>query len=283
MIESYAVVIKLAILLAFICVGLYGLMGNPNLEQLSPENWEAPLQLLTGGMVIFVAYEGFELIANSAPDIKNPEKNIPRAYYISIIFVILLYIIIAVVTVGSLPFEQIKTAEDYVLAEAAKPMLGQTGFTIITIAALISTFSAINASLYGGSRVSYEIAEDDELPHQFTYKLWNQPIGLLVTAILTLTLTNTLKLESISTAGSVGFLFIFAMVNYVGYRLSKETKSVKTIPIIGFILCTIATIVLLKQQFKSNRMGVIVAISIMVACFLIEYIYKWTERKNSKK
>lgn len=71
MIESYAVIIKLVILIAFIGIGLYGLMGNPNLDQLSPENWEAPLQLLTGGMVIFVAYEGFELIANSAPDIEK--------------------------------------------------------------------------------------------------------------------------------------------------------------------------------------------------------------------
>jgi amino acid transporter len=278
MIESYAVIIKLVILISFIGVGLYGLMGNPNLEQLSPQNWEAPLQLLTGGMVIFVAYEGFELIANSAPDIKNPEKNIPRAYYISIIFVVLLYIIIAVVTVGSLPFDTIKTAEDYVLAEAAKPMLGQAGFTIITIAALISTFSAINASIYGGSRVSYEIAEDDELPHQFTFKLWNQPVGLLITAILTIVLTNTLKLESISTAGSVGFLLVFAMVNYVGFKLSKATGSRKTIPIIGFVLCIVAMGVLLQQQFGTNRMGVIVAISIIGTCFLIEWIYKKFEK-----
>ena len=256
-------------------------MGNPNLEQLSPEKWEAPLRILSGGMVIFVAYEGFELIANSAPDIKNPEKNIARAYYISIIFVVLLYIVIAVVTVGSLPFDKIKTAEDYVLAEAAKPMLGQTGFTIITIAALISTFSAINASLYGGSRVSYEIAEDDELPHQFTYQLWNQPIGLLITAILTLTLTNTLELESISTAGSVGFLLIFAIVNYVGFKLSADTKGKKAIPIIGCILCAIAVVVLLQQQYSSNKIGVITAVSIIAFCFLIEAIYKWTKKRKS--
>lgn len=280
MIESYAVIIKLIILISFIGIGSYGLMGNPNLEQLSPENWEAPLQLLTGGMVIFVAYEGFELIANSAPDIEDPEKNIPRAYYISILFVVLLYIIIAVVTVGSLPFDKIKTAEDYVLAEAAKPMLGQTGFTIITIAALISTFSAINASIYGGSRVSYEIAEEDELPHQFTFKLWNQPIGLLITAILTIILTNTLKLESISTAGSVGFLLVFGMVNYVGVKMSKETNSYKPIPIVGFVLCLTSMVVLLQQQYGSNKIGVIVAVSIIGTCFLIEWFYKRLEKRK---
>ena len=163
-IEAYAVVIKLVILISFIAIGAYGLIGNPNISQLGTQNWVDSVSILAGGMVIFVAYEGFELIANAAPDIENPLKNIPRAYKYSVVFVIFLYIIIAAVTVGSLPFDEIATAEDYVLAEAAKPMLGQVGFTIITIAALISTFSAINASLYGGSRVSYEIAEDDEQP-----------------------------------------------------------------------------------------------------------------------
>jgi len=273
-IESYAVSIKLIILISFVFIGAYGLFGNPNIEQLNISNWETPIKLLTAGMVIFVAYEGFELIANAAPDIINPKVNIPKAYYYSVVFVILLYVIIAIITVGSLPFSQISTARDYVLAEAAKPMLGKIGFTIITVAALISTFSAINASLYGGSRVSYEIAEDDELPHELTGKLWNQPIGLLITVVLTLVVANTLNLENISTAGSVGFLLIFAAVNFVGFRLSKEVKGKKVIPFVGFILCIIACAVLLEQQFTSNKLGVIVAVGIIFFCFLVEYFYK---------
>lgn len=273
-IESYAVIIKLLILLGFVAVGIYGLIGNPNLEQLAIGNWETPVKLFAGGMVIFVAYEGFELIANAAPDIENPEKNIPRAYYYSVIFVILLYIIIAVVTLGSLPFQKIANAQDYVLAEAAKPMLGKIGFTIITIAALISTFSAINASLYGGSRVSFEIAEDDELPHHFVAQFWNQPIGLLITAIATLVLVNVLELESISTAGSVGFLLIFAIVNYVGFKLSKKIVGRKIIPLSGCILCGLALIVLIHQQYTSNLTGVIISIGIIVFCVLVEWIHK---------
>ncbi len=279
-IESYAVVIKLIILISFVLIGAYGLFGNPNLNQLAIKNWETPLKLLTAGMVIFVAYEGFELIANAAPDVENPKVNIPKAYYYSVIFVIILYVIIAIITVGSLPFSQIATAQDYVLAEAAKPMLGKTGFTIITIAALISTFSAINASLYGGSRVSYEIAEDDELPHELTSQLWNQPIGLFITAIMTFIIANTLNLESISTAGSVGFLLIFAMVNYVGFKLSKEIKGKMIISLIGFLLCLIATVVLVIQQYSSNKTGVLIAVGIIIFCFIIEYIYKEIEKKN---
>lgn len=280
-IESYAVFIKLIILFGFVGIGAYGLFGNPNLSQLAIHHWENPLQLITAGMVIFVAYEGFELIANAAPDIKNPKKNIPRAYFAAVIIVILLYIVIAIITVGSLPFSEIAKAKDYVLAEAAKPMLGKIGFSVITVAALISTFSAINATLYGGSRVSFEISEDDELPHELTGNLWNQPVGLMITAVATLIIANTLNLESISTAGSVGFLMIFGMVNLVSFKLSKQAKSNKAISLTGCILCLIATIVLIIQQFQANPVGIIISLSIVAGCFIMEMIYKKSKREAS--
>lgn len=273
-IESYAVIIKLIILISFVFVGIYGLVGNENLNQLSISNWNTPIQLITGGMVIFVAYEGFELIANAAPDMDNPNRNIPRAYYISVVFVIILYIVIAIITVGSLPFNTIASAQDYVLAEASKPIFGKTGFIIITIAALISTFSAINASLYGGSRVSYEISEDDELPHELTSKLWNQPLGLAITSLATLAITNTLNLESISTAGSVGFLLIFALVNFSGYKLADKTNSKKAMPIIGFVFCLVALLALIVQQYSANRQSVYISLGIIFFCFVFEYLYK---------
>lgn len=280
-IESIAVVIKLIILLLFVAIGIYGMKSSVHLDQLALSNWESPVNLLAAGMMIFVAYEGFELIANAAPDIINPKKNIPKAYFQSVIFVIFLYIIISIITVGSLGFSEITIAKDYVLAEAAKPMLGSVGFTIITVAALISTFSAINASLYGGSRVSYELSEDDELPHQLTYQLWNQPIGLLITTGATLLLVNTLELESISTAGSVGFLLIFACVNYVGFKLHQEIRGNKIIPIIGVFSCSVALVTLLVKQFGANKLSVMIAVGIIIFCFVIEYFYKREGKHNS--
>jgi len=281
-IESIAVVIKLVILLSFVGIGAYGLIGNNNLSQLSLSHWENPIQLFAGGMVIFVAYEGFELIANSVPNLKDPGRNISKAYFYSVIFVILLYIIIAIVTVGSLPFNKIADAKDYVLAEAARPMLGKPGFTIITIAALISTFSAINATIYGGSRVNYEIARDDELPHHFLSRLWNQPIGLLITSVCTLVLVNTLRLESISAAGSIGFLLIFCLVNFVAVRKSSQIGSKKFKPLLGCILCFIALLVLIGQQWQTEKTGIIVAAGIILFCILSEFIFKrWENRKTS--
>ncbi len=271
-IEAYAVVIKLVILVSFVIIGAYGLLGNPNIGQLAPSHWEEPLKLFTAGMVIFVAYEGFELIANAVPDLKDPGRNVPRAYYYSIILVILLYVLIALVTVGSLPFKELVHARDYALAEAARPTLGRAGFIVITIAALISTFSAINASLLGGSRVNYEIGEDDELPHQVTYKLWNQPIGLLVTAALTLIITNILNLETISASGSMSFILVFAMVNLAGFKLANHTGGNRVVPLLGFFFCLLALAVLTFQQYLSNRIGVLVALGMVLAAFVMGFL-----------
>lgn len=179
-----------------------------------------------------------------------------------------------------MPFSEIASAQDYVLAEAAKPMLGQVGFTIITVAALISTFSAINASLYGGAQVNYEIAEDQELPKHFLAQFWGQPIGLMVTAVATLVLVNTLQLESISTAGSIGFILIFGMVNVVGFRLSKSINGNKIIPLLGVCLSLIALVVLVRQQWNSNAEGVWVSLGIITFCFMVEGWYQSKIKKS---
>lgn len=274
MAESIAVFTKMTILGGFIVIGFYGLFSSNFLFQLEPENWETPVKLISGGMVIFVAYEGFELIANAVPNIKNPQKNVSKAFFISTTSVVILYILIAIITVGSVSFDKIGKAQEYVLAVAAEPMLGKIGFTIISVTALISTFSAINATLYGGSRVNYELAEDQELPHELTKYFWNKPLGLLVTAVWTLIISNTLNLESISTAGSAGFLLIFALVNFVNYKLASETNSKKYVSLLGVILCTTALIALIYQQYEANPVGIYSVMGIMGIAYGVEFIYK---------
>lgn len=279
-IESIAVITKLIILLGFIALGIFHFGEAHYWNQLEIQNWSPPLKLITGGMVIFVAYEGFELIANASNQIRNPERNLPLAYAISVLFVVLLYFLIALITVVSLSFAEIAPAQDYVLAEAAKPFLGKTGFLLVTIAALISTFSAINATVYGGSRVNYELAEDDELPHEFTKYFWNQPIGLLITSILTLAMANTLNLESISTSGSAGFLLIFGLVNVSNWKLRNLTHSNRIPPILGSLACFLAFGALIWQQSQTNPQGTIASLSIILLSYGIEWIFKtWESRR----
>lgn len=269
--EEWIVGIKVAILLLFVGVGSW----TVKIQQLAPTTWTSPIQLLAGGMIIFLAYEGFELIANTAGDVRNPIKTLPRAYYSAVGFVIALYILVSTVTVGNLPIREIIGAEDYALAVAARPFLGGVGFTLIAIAALLSTGSAINATFYGASRISYIIAKDGELPELLERKIWNRPIeGLLITSGLTLLLANLFDLSSISMMGSAGFLLVFAGVNAANVRLYAKTGSFRSIAVFGVIICLCALGALIWQRAMTSPqelwwLGIMIGLA-----FAIEVAYR---------
>jgi hypothetical protein len=269
--EEYIVAVKLLILLTFIGLGL----STVDTTALAPSTWSSPLQLVAGGMIIFLAYEGFELIANTSETIKNPTKNLPRSFYGSVAFVILLYILIAIVAVGNLPVSKIIEAKDYALAAAAEPFMGQAGYTIIAIAALLSTGSAINATLYGATKVSYIIAKDGELPAQLEKNIWNRPIeGLLISAVLTIIIANGFNISSISTMGSTGFLIIFAAVNWANFRLAHKTNSRKFLPVVGIIVCIGSLITLIVYTWRQNPQTLWVLVVMLALSFAIEFTYR---------
>ncbi|MDK2826288.1 MAG: uncharacterized protein PWQ63_987 [Methanolobus sp.] len=278
--EEWIVAFKVAILTIFIGGGLWSIRSQPVQITLG----SGPIQLVAGGMIIFLAYEGFELIANTANDIKSPEKILPRAYYTAVLFVILLYVLIAYVTVSSVSTDTIVQAQDYALAVAAKPFLGTFGFNLISVAALLSTTSAINATLYGASRVSYIIAKDGELPEILDKKIWNRPVeGLLLTSIMTLFVANLFDLSSISIMGSAGFLLIFGAVNAANVRLHKRTKSKKWISITGIVACVVALMTLIWYVLTNSPADIYVLIVMVFLAFAVEYLYReYTGRKIKK-
>lgn len=269
--EELIVALKITILFIFIGAGLWSV--NPH--RLEPSTWTKPLQLIAGGMIIFLAYEGFELIANTAGDVKNPRKTLPRAYYSTVGFVIALYVLVSLVTVGNLPIDQIVAARDYALAASAKSFLGSSGFILIAIAALLSTGSAINATLYGTSRVSYIVAKEGELPKILGGKIWNRPIvGLLITSILTLFIANLFNLSSISIMGSAGFLLVFAAVNTANLRLYKKTTSHRVISALGIVLCLSALVALILQVAATSPREILILVVMIGSAFTIEGIYR---------
>jgi amino acid transporter len=275
--EDYMVFVKLAILLVFVFVGLMSV----DIDALRPVTWSPPLQLIAGGMIIFLAYEGFELIANTAEDVKDPKLTLEKAYYAAVGFVIVLYVLISVVVVGNLPIQQIIDAQDYALAAAARPFMGNLGFIMVGIAALLSTSSALNATLYGTARLTYIVAKEGELPKTLTKKVWNKPLeGLLLTSCITLIVSNLFDLSSISMMGSAGFLLIFAAVNIANIKLSEKTHSVGIISLIGFICCVSALGMLIWETIMTTPMNVVVLIIMIVLSFSIELIYRvFSDRK----
>ena len=278
--EEWIVGTKVVILLLFVGIGIWSVQ----LHRLAPVSWSPPLELVSGGMIIFLAYEGFELIANTSGEVKNPGKLLPLSYYSAVLFVIILYGLISLVTVGNLSVSAIVGARDYALAESARPFLGSFGFVLIAIAALLSTSSAINATLYGAARISYIIAKEGELPQILEKKVWHHPIeGLLVTAAVTLIIANSLDLSSISMMGSAGFLLIFAAVNGSNVILCKETSSRMWISALGVVVCIIALGALVWHQARIEPAKLWVLLIMTGLALGAEATYRFVAKRELRK
>jgi amino acid transporter len=278
--EDFIVALKLLILLVFLTVG----MGSVDSARLAPAAWSGAMPLVAGGMIIFLAYEGFELIANTAENVREPRRTLPRAYYTAIIVVIVLYVLVSLVTIGNLPVSKIVAAEDYALAEAARPFLGTAGFTLIAVAALLSTGSAINATLYGTARVSYVIAKEGELPRKLDHLVWKRPIeGLLITVGLTLLIANLFDLTNISIMGSSGFLIIFAAVNFANWRLAARTGAKRWLALAGGVLCLTALAILVYQRGTAAPQELWVLLAMVGFAFAAEIVYRRTTGRTIKR
>ena len=269
--EDIMVFAKLGILLFFSALGF--LTGD--FSKLSPEHWESFLKIMVGGLIIFLAYEGFELIANTAKDVKDPEKTLPKAYYASVLTVIAVYVLVSAVAVANLTYEQVVKYKDYALAVAAEPFLGKFGFVLIGIAALLSTASAINATLYGSARVSYLVAKLGALPKSLSKKVWKEGTeGLLILAVLTIFFATFFNLENISVAGSFGFLSIFAAVNLANFKLYRYTNSNRWISFLAFLLCIVSGIVLIGYNLKTNPDALQSVTVVLLGTLIFEAVYR---------
>jgi amino acid transporter len=232
--EAVLVYFKVAVLLLF-CLGGLAFVDT---ARVSPSAYPSLGSIVFAGALIFLGYEGFELIANASEDARDPERTLPRSYAIAIAGVIGLYVLVAFVAVGNLSPDAIVRDRDYALAAAAQPFLGTAGFKLIAIAAVVSTASAINATLYGAAKFTFLMARDGELPERLGRPVWNRPIGgLVATTLGTLVIVNTVAIEGISLMGSAGFLIVFAAVNLAAVRLTGRRPLARLVSLAGAAAC----------------------------------------------
>jgi amino acid transporter len=274
--ELFIVSVKVGILLLFVGLGFFFI--KPTL--LSFSHWPRLTNVFFGAGIVFVAYEGFGLITNAAEDMENPRKTLPRALYLSVILVIIIYTAICLTVLGNLPLAGIIKAREYALAAAAKPFLGLVGFKIVAIAALFSTSSAINATLYGGANVSYTLAKDGELPRVFERKIWGKSSeGLFLTAGLVILFVNLFKLEGIALLGSASFLLIYAAVNLAHLRLTKDTGASPYLIWASIIGCFASLGVLVYYELAKSPLTVV----ILAAVFFLAFVAEGGYRKYSQR
>ena len=232
--EDLMVYTKLIILGLFAVIGLF----RADYGRFLPVFDQGVTAVFLGAAVIFVAFEGFELVANAVKETRDPERDLPFGIYGSILVTAAVYVLLAVVAVGSLSLAEIRAASDYALAKVAEPVLGQAGRYLIALSALLATSSAINSTLFGASRMVAEMAQEGSLPAVFAARdargvPW---LGVVALAVAAGAFAVLGSLSLIAEFSSLTFLLVVLLVALAGWRLRAAIEVNPWLAAAGFLL-----------------------------------------------
>ncbi len=276
--EFIIVLVKLSILGLFVVLGIWSI----DAERIMPRFDGPHVQgTLNATAIFFLSYMGFGLVTNASENMQDPQRNVPRAIYLSILIVTVVYILVAMVAVGNLPLPELIKAQDNALAEAARPFLGTTGYLLVSLGALFSISSALNATLYGGANVAYALARDGELPRTFERKLWFGSMeGLYFTAALGIVFALLFNLNGIASITSSVYIVIYLFVLYSHWRLRGQYGGNPLIIGTGFVVVLTVFVLLLIYQWQTNRSAFHGTWVVLAGSLLLEFIYRNITRRN---
>jgi amino acid transporter len=230
--EVVLVGIKLLILATLMVAGGIGMTQHARGDHLHPG-----LTAIAGSVgFTFLAYAGFGMMSNAAASVPKPQTTIPRAIYLAIAIVMLLYVGLGVVVLGNVTPAGLAQHPNTAVADAATPVLGHAGYLLLSAGALLATASGINAYLFGSLKISKAMAAAKQLPKLFSQTFWKKGSrGYLLGAAAVLVAVNTLDLTAIATVASATFLIVYLAVHVAHWRLIKETKGSRALVAAGMI------------------------------------------------
>ena len=252
-------VIQLGTILTLVFFGILSMHSNPNWYSGIVDNY-APLGIagIVAAMgLTFIAFEGYEIIVQTGEEVKNPKKNIPRAIFISLTLVVVLYCLVAFVSIGAFaPFtptgepawRYIGSQGDLGIMKAAETFL-PFGPLIILSGGIVSSLAALNATTYSSSRVAFAMGRYYNLPHQLSQihpKFKTPFIATITSGVIMAVMAYALPLTDIAIAAGVIFLLLFTQVNIAVITIRRiygdklnygfKTPFFPVIPIIGIFL-----------------------------------------------
>jgi amino acid transporter len=217
--QSVIVIGLLAVFAVFIVATLTNL--TPHL--LAPSGYPSARSIISSVALTFFAYLGFAVISFAAGDLRRPERNLPRAMYLALGATTVLYIAIALGVFGTLTVEQVVHYGPTAIAEAARPTLGDAGFKVMGVAALLATSSSVTATLYASEGLTGALADVGQVPPVFgSHSRLGRHGGLVITTVLTLLFVNVFNIGALASIGSAVSLSVFVLVGVAALLLRHE-------------------------------------------------------------
>ena len=284
-------VVKIVILAAFIAFGAAAMFASGDWE---PRFFDEFLPngvagVLTGMGLTFIAFEGYEIIAQSGEEIIKPARNVPRGIFLSIAIAVAIYLLVGIVAVGAIippdgmaAYEFLGMERELAVVSVARQIFPWgTGGALMLVSGLAATVSALNVTVFSASRVSFAMGRDHNLPPIFARihaKRLTPFVAVLVTGALMVTAALVLPIETAATAGGVMFLMMFIQVNLAVIALRRSHPEVSRgfqIPLfpIPALVAVAANAALVLYIITSNPVAVWTAFGWVVAGLLAYYMY----------
>jgi len=274
--ENIIVIIKLSVLVIFTIIAFFTIKP----EYLSIKEMPPIINIFFAIGLTFFAYQGFSVITNTIEDMENPKKTMLKSMILSILIVAVLYVSVSIAVMGNLPLDEIIKAKDYALALAAKPVLGVFGFKIMAVTALIATASAINATLYAATQISYDLAKNGELPKEYEYNVFNSTEGLLISVAIIIPIVLFFNLTQITTVAALSVLIIQGIVHLGHLKLYHKTEANKYLVFLAFLsMFLVVGLTIYYNMQKQNNITLYLILSFVIA-FVIEYILRKVARRK---
>ena len=248
-------IVQLGTIICLIVAGSWTMYNNPS----PTTNFADFMPTGIGGLVAamgltFIAFEGYEIIVQTGEEVKNPKRNIPRAIFISLAIVVILYCLVAFVSIGAIAPEGIAAwrfigeGGELGITKAAEIFLPY-GTLIVLGGGMVSTLAALNATTFSSARVAFAMGRHYNLPHKLSSihpKNRTPHIAIVISGIIMAFMAYALPLADIAVAAGVIFLLLFTQVNIAaitirriyGNKLSYgfKTPFFPVIPIAGIFL-----------------------------------------------
>ncbi len=266
--------IKLLVMAVFVVAAFFSPTWDSS--HFTMEHWSPVSSILIGGMMIFVSYEGFELIAADKRPFKNPARTVPWAYALCLAVVLIYNVLIAVATVGNANLALVPQESSYIISAVAERFMGTGGAILLSTGAVVSAVSALNADVFSVSEMPVLMAKEKEMPAYFSPGTpGSHVLGVLFICALLLIFTNLLTMEELIAVSSMGFLCIYAIVNAVSLLIVERTRKAWWLSGAAVGFCVAALIVLCVELAGGPNAWIVlgVTISMLALPFLWQALY----------
>ena len=275
------VVARAQTIVVYVVIGILSLFAATTLANIDPDllaftDYPSFRDIVSSVALTFFAFLGFGVITFTAKDLSEPARQLPRAMYLALGLAMGIYLAVSLGVFGTLTVQEVIDSGGTAIAVAAEPTLGEAGYWLMSVTALFATAGATNAGLYPAAGLCDEMASIGQFPPALGARVGGRvPMGLIVTAVVSIVLAVGFDLSAIASIGSAIALLVFAMVTIGHLRVRHDTGANLVILLIAIgttvaVLFTFATTTLVDEPATAAALVVIVAVSIV-----LDTIWKW--------